>query len=50
MERHGDEVEVTTEEASAATRPHIVRYVLTISLVLAVVAMTIVWVVPALTR
>ena len=49
MERHGEEVEVTTEEASAASRPHIVRYILVISLALAVIAMTLVWVVPALT-
>ena len=48
MERHGEEVEVTTEEASAATRPHILRYMLAISLVLAIIAMTVVWAVPAL--
>ncbi len=48
MERHGDEVEVTTEEASAGTRRHNVRYVLAGSLLLAIIAMTIAWAFPAL--
>lgn len=44
MERHGDEVHITTEEASAGRKPHIVRYVLAISLVLAVVALSVIWI------
>ena len=49
MERQGDEVDVTTTEARAGSTPHIVRYVLIISLLLAAAAMTIVWVTGALT-
>ena len=49
MERHGDEVDVTTNEARGGSTPHIVRYVLIISLVLAAAAMTIVWVTGAAT-
>lgn len=44
MERHGEEVEVTTPEARGGSTPHIVRYVLAISLVLAIAAMTVIWV------
>lgn len=49
MERHGDEVDLTTDEARGGSTPHIVRYVLLISLFLAAAAMTIVWVTGALT-
>lgn len=49
MERHGDEVDVTTTEARAGSTPHIVRYVLIISLFLAAAVLTIVWVTGALT-
>lgn len=49
MERHGDEVELTPAEASGGSKPHIVRYMLAISLALAIIAMTLVWVIPALT-
>ena len=48
MQRHGDEVDVTTDEARAGSTPHIVRYVLLISLFLAAAAMTIAWVTGAL--
>lgn len=44
MERHGDEVEVTTTEARGGSTPHIVRYVLAISLLLAIVALSLVWI------
>ncbi|MDR7101405.1 hypothetical protein [Croceicoccus sp. BE223] len=49
MERHGDEVEVTTTEARSGSTPHVVRYVLIISLVLAIVALSIVWITGAAT-
>ncbi|WP_066555360.1 hypothetical protein [Croceicoccus bisphenolivorans] len=49
MERHGDQVDVTTTEARAGSTPHIVRYVLLISLFLAAAAMTVVWVTGAAT-
>ncbi len=43
MERQGEEVHVETDEARGGSTPHIVRYVLAISLVLAIVALSIVW-------
>lgn len=48
MERIGDEVHVTTTEASAGSRPHIVRYVLFISLLLAIIALSLIWMTGAL--
>ena len=50
MERQGDEVHVTTEEASGGNTPHIVRYVLAISLVLAVLALSLIWIFGAVSR
>jgi hypothetical protein len=44
MERQGDEVHVNEEEASGGRKPHIVRYVLGISLLLAVILMSVVWI------
>lgn len=43
MERHGDEVELTETEASGGSQPHIVRYMLGISLALAIIILTLVW-------
>jgi len=48
MERQGDEVHLNETEASAAEKPHIVRYVLGISLILVVVAMSLVWILGSL--
>lgn len=48
MERKGDEVRLTTDEARGGTTPHIVRYVLLFSLLLAIVALTLVWTTGAL--
>lgn len=48
MERIGDEVHVTTTEASGGSRPHIVRYVLFISLLLAIIALSLIWMTGAL--
>jgi hypothetical protein len=48
MERHGDEIHVTDDEARAASTPNIVRYVLTISLLLAIIALSAVWITGAL--
>jgi hypothetical protein len=50
MEREGDEVHVTETEASAGSQPHIVRYVLGISLILVVVLMSLVWIIGSVTR
>ena len=49
MERHGEEVEVTTTEARGGSTPHIVRYVLAISLLLAIGALSLVWITGAAT-
>ena len=43
MERYGEEVHVSTDEARGASTPHIVRYVLLFSLVLAIIAMSVIW-------
>jgi hypothetical protein len=50
MERIGEEVHLNTEEASGGTTPHIVRYVLAVSLLLAILAMSAVWITVAATR
>ena len=44
MERHGEEVHLNEMEASAAEKPHIVRYVLGFSLLLVVIAMSAIWI------
>ncbi|MEH6662549.1 MAG: hypothetical protein V7679_12940 [Parasphingorhabdus sp.] len=49
MEKHGDQIEVTEREASNKPRaPHNVRIVLAASLLLAVAALSMVWIIPAL--
>ena len=48
MDRQGEEVHVDSTEASGGSTPHIVRYVLVISLFLAIAAMTLIWVTGAL--
>jgi hypothetical protein len=49
MERQGDEVHIDTTEARGGSTPHIVRYVLVISLLLAIGALTLIWVTGAVT-
>ncbi|QQN74592.1 hypothetical protein [Croceicoccus sp. YJ47] len=49
MERHGEEVDVSTTEARAGSTPHIVRWVLIISLVLIVGGMSAIWIFGAAT-
>ena len=44
MERQGEEVHVTTSEARSGTTPHIVRYVLAISLLLVIAALSAIWI------
>ena len=39
-----EQVEVTANEARAGTTPHIVRYVLIISMILVIVGLTVVYV------
>ncbi len=43
MEKQGDEIHVTEEEARGASTPHIMRYVLLISLVLAIGILSVIW-------
>ncbi len=50
MERQGDEIHISTTEASGGSTPHIVRYVLGISLFLAIAAMSAIWITGALTH
>lgn len=49
MEVRENEVHVTTDEARSGSTPHIVRYVLFFSLLLAIAALTLIWVTGALT-
>jgi hypothetical protein len=50
MERQGDEVHVSQEEASGGVQPHIVRYVLGVSLLLVVVLLSLIWILGSITR
>jgi len=50
MRMEGEEIHVTEEEASGGTQPHIVRYVLAASLLLAILAMSAIWITGAATR
>lgn len=50
MERQGNEVHVETDEVRAGSTGNGVRYVLAVSLLLALVVMSLVWIVPSLTQ
>jgi hypothetical protein len=45
-----DHVEVTEEEASGGVKEHGVRYVLAASLLLAVIMLSLMWIIPAVTN
>ena len=49
MESRGEEIHVDTDEARAGSTPSVVRYVLLVSLALAIVALSAVWITGALT-
>jgi hypothetical protein len=49
MKRNGDQIELSTEEASGGTSPRIVRYVLGISMLLAILSLSAVWIIGAAT-
>jgi len=49
MDNNAPQPHIDTEDARAGSTPHVVRWVLGISLTLAVVAMSVVWIIPALT-
>lgn len=44
MITHGDDIELSPEEASGGQKPHIVRYVLLFSLLLAIAGLSAVWI------
>ncbi|GFE76182.1 hypothetical protein [Novosphingobium sp. TCA1] len=44
MQRVGDEVHLDEDEARSGSTPHIVRYVLIASLILAILAMSAIWI------
>lgn len=50
MERRGDEVRLSSEEASGGTQPKVLRYMLAGSLLLAIVALSAIWIAGALTN
>jgi len=43
MNKNGDHIDVTEEEASGGVKNHGVRYVLAISLVLAIIVLSAMW-------
>lgn len=49
METRGEKIRVDTDEARAGNTPSIVRYVLIISLTLAIIALSAIWITGALT-
>ena len=50
MEDRDGEIHVDTNEARGATSPNILRWMLAIGLLLAIVAMSLAWIIPALMR
>lgn len=50
MERHGDETHITTDEARGGSTEHVVRWVLAAGLLLAIGALSLIWITGALTR
>lgn len=44
MEKHGDEVHVETDEARGGSTPHIVRWILAISLLAAIALLSVIWI------
>lgn len=50
MEQHGDETHIETDEARGGSTPHIVRWILAISLLAAIVLLSIIWITGAATQ
>jgi cytochrome c-type biogenesis protein CcmH/NrfG len=50
MQRIGDEIHLDDDEARGGATPHIVRYVLIVSLVLVVLAMSTIWIARAISE
>ena len=49
MERRGEEIHLEAEEARSGETSNVVRYVLSIALVLAILALSIIWITGAAT-
>lgn len=49
MERRGEEIHLETDEARSGETSNVVRYVLTIALLLAILALSAIWITGALT-
>ena len=49
MKKVDNHVEMNEDEASGGTKRHGVRYVLAVSLVLAIIAMSLAWIIPSVT-
>ncbi|MBY6015621.1 hypothetical protein KUV75_12005 [Qipengyuania gaetbuli] len=50
MHKEGDEVHIDDVEASGGSKEGVVRYVLVGGLILAIILMSVVWIVPAMTQ
>ncbi len=50
MHDQDDAIHIDDEDASAGEKSGVMRYVLGISMLLAIIAMSIVWIIPALTQ
>ena len=50
MENRDGEIHMETDEARGASSPNIVRWVLAIGLLLAIIGMSLAWIIPALSR
>jgi hypothetical protein len=50
MKIDGDDIEVTSEEASGGVTQHNVRYVLAVSLLLVIVALSAIWITGSLVK
>lgn len=50
MEQHGNETHIETDEARGGSTPHIVRWILAISLLAAIVLLSIIWITGAATQ
>lgn len=44
MKRNGNKIEISAQEASGGTKPHIVRYILGISMILVILGLSAVWI------
>lgn len=50
MHKEGDEIHVTDTEASGGSKEGVVRWILAGGLLLAIILMSIVWIIPAMTQ